>query len=147
MARNPLTQVRLGALRGELEVKRAVKQRLMDDVAEVVLLRNFFQTATSSGFPQAITDLPDDNPDTPGVNEEVTVSDIHEAFQEIFPGGSFPDTRAEASEMVEEINAINTSVMNKIRQLLGNVSMINTAMDDITREIKDINNLEKSDSG
>lgn len=143
---NPLNQVRLGSLRGELEVKRAVKQRLMDDVADVALLKNFFQTAVSSGFTQAIIDLPDDNPDTPNINEEVTLGDIQETFHEIFPTGSFPDTNQEASQMLGELDEINQNVMAKLRNLLGNISMINTDMDDIQREIKDINAAQQSES-
>lgn len=137
MPKNPLTQTRLSALRYELETKHNVRIRLSYDLADAVLLRNFMKKYITVGSQAAHNTLPQDNPETTDRNEhDDALNAIQTFYEKVFPSGNFPQIQAGYVDTIE----------NKVKEIIAFQRYTDVEMDDINREIKQIQSLEQSDN-
>src|SRR3989338_3359667 len=100
MPKNPLTQVRLNNARYELQTLRDNRQRLSNELQDIVFIRNFFRAyngvinADGSNYQDAldagIDTLPEDNPDTTqdeGISYEQFLDTIREQYGDMANDG------------------------------------------------------------
>lgn len=143
---NPFLKVQINNLRDSIKMMRTVKQRLADQVGEAALLKSFLQTwgeginnglSNDDAFAEAISRLPVDNPDTER-DESLSASDMAQIAEQL----EIPFQPNEDTDTLFELAAIQ----QQIQQLVGKMMFTDTEVEDMERDIKDIENLARNDS-
>ncbi len=128
-----------------------VKQKLTDDVADIVLLRSFFsnwQNGINSGmssedaYQNAIASISrEDNPNTPTdetINEEIIIQKAEDVFNK--PAAEITDSDADAIQ--NDIKQLQASVRN----FLGKQMQINMEISDTDTQIKNLQMIKDSET-
>ena len=140
MASDPALASALSGKRYSYQTWRNVSYRLTEDIYDIALLRNFFQTWVSSGYPAAVDSLPEDDPNTPNTNEAISEADLQKRAEEFF---GKPWSQINNSD-VAQLNDNVSQIMGKIRELLARQSEVDGIVNNLNNDIKLIQFLQQS---
>ncbi len=153
MASNPLLQVRIKNARSSENELRTVKQKVIENLADIALLRNLF-TAYKNAFEAnggddaaayqtALGVLPVDNPSTTGIDEGVSEAELIKKAEGYF-GKSWGEIKPSDVENITDIEDSLKTVQSKVREYVAKGSSIDMQLNDIKSEIADLTSLQKS---
>lgn len=140
MVSDPALASALSGKRYSKSTWSSVGYRLTEDIYEIALLRNFFQTWISSGYPAAVDSLPEDNPNTPNTNEAISEADIQKRAEEFFGKPWSQINNSDVAQLQNNVGAI----MGKVRELLARKREVDGIVYDLDTEIKHIQFLQQS---
>lgn len=141
MPTDPALASALNSKRFSSQTWRNVGYRLTEDLYDIALLRNFFQTWARSGYPAAVDALPDDDPSTPNVNEAISEADLQKRAEGFF---GKPWSQINTSD-VAQLNNNVAQLMGKIRELLARKREVDGIVYDLDTEIKHIQMIQRSE--
>lgn len=149
MASNPLLTVRINNAKSERSNLGAVKQKLSDNLADIVMLRRAFSKWESAfnanggnnaaAYQEALGTLPTDNPDTEydeGISEAEFIKKAEQYFEK-----SWSDINPDDLESIQ--NEIQT-IQGKVKEYLGKSFSVDMQISDIDAEIDDLTSIQKS---
>lgn len=168
---NPLNKIRISNLRTSQQMWDGVKQGLMNEFYKQSLLRNFYkafiENAISSGalidgqitqeetdaiLPIALQVLPTDNPDTPFVDESMSLEEFIELHNRYLDPDAPPGTWWIKGELLNienpeaSLNDRLASVADEMRKILGLSSIADGEIDAIDSEIKDLELVQENEN-
>ncbi|OGI20415.1 MAG: hypothetical protein A3B68_02715 [Candidatus Melainabacteria bacterium RIFCSPHIGHO2_02_FULL_34_12] len=160
MGKNPLTQVRINAARYELQTLRNNKQRLSNELYDIVLIRNFFKSfngvinADGSNLSDAINagigSLPPDNEDTPrneGISYEQFLDIIREQYGDMANDGiNYEESQLFNEEYMDTHNRDQSSIGYKVRAIIAKQMQFDSQINGVNGEINDLVVISKSES-
>lgn len=141
MVSDPALASALSGKRYSSQTWRNVGYRLTEDIYDIALLRNFFQTWVSSGYPAAVDSLPEDDPSTPNTNEAISEADLQKRAEEFFGKPWSQINNADVAQLQNNVSAI----MGKIRELLARKREVDGIVYDLDTEIKQIQFIQQSE--
>lgn len=150
MTSNPLLNVRIKNARSSENELRTVKQKITDNLADIMLLKKLFtkwESAYNSNggdnaaaYQEALKTLPGDNPKTPGVDEGVSEAEFIKKAEQYF-GKKWEDLKPDD---VEGIQSDIQTIQSKVKEYLGKSFSVDMQLSDIKSEIADLTSLQKS---
>ncbi len=145
MSKNENLTAQIKSLSDDKLVLSAAYSQVTEKLASVAMVRDFFNRWVKSGYNDAISHLPQDNPSTVGTNEAVTEADFKKKAEEFF-GKSWSSITADAQTDIAKLN--NEYVANanaKVRMYIGQQYELNQQRDDKENEIDELQAIEKED--
>lgn len=150
MASDPTLSIRIDNARTDQNTLNATKQKLNENLADIVLLKQVFSNwenaynsnggDNAAAYQEALKSLPSDNPDTPDYNESVSEGDFIKKAEQYF-GKSWQDINPKDVDGIQ--NDLQT-IQNKVREYLGKSASVDMELDDTETEIDDLTAIQKS---
>lgn len=151
MARNPYLSVEIASLRNEISTWRNVKLKLADQLADIVLLRSFFQMwdrgidsgkSVDNAYRDALDALPQDDPKTPW-NEGLTEREIKDLSEKLF------DTTWD--DVVRHVNEANNAfeqnlelIRKNIYEIIVKQRTVSDHVEELDNQMSDLTNVQNS---
>ena len=150
MPSNPMLQVRIKNARSSESELRTVKQKINDNLADIVILKRLFAAWKSNfesnggdnaaAYQEALKTLPTDNPNTPTTNEAVSESEMIKKAEQYFG-------KTWSSINTDDVDGIQNNlqeIQSKVKEYIGKNFSVDMQLSDIKSEIDDLTALQKS---